>query len=304
MGIPVIGSVALDSIKTPFGNKDEILGGSAAYFSVAASYFVDVSILAAVGEDLPDAHIDFLRGKGIDISGLQRRPGKTFRWKGEYGKELNTLTTLAPQLNVFADFAPELSRDHRRQQFLFLGNIDPDRQHLVLEQMDRTSFVACGTMDYWIESKRSALLKTLSKIDLLIINDAEIQQLANESNIIQAAGRILAMGPKAIVVRRGEYGVLMFSANKVFCIPAFPIEDVLDPTGAGDSFAGGLMGYIASVGKYDDTSLRKAVVFGSVMTSFCVAEFGMRQLGDLTYTEIESRYHDFHKLTCFEDTLE
>jgi sugar/nucleoside kinase (ribokinase family) len=301
MGILVVGSVALDTVKTPFGSREDVLGGAATYFSIAAGYFTDVSIIAVVGSDFPEEHVAFLRRKGIDVSGLERQTGRTFRWKGEYGSDLNSRTTLDTQLNVFADFKPKLLSAHGSAEYLFLGNIDPDLQRSVLEQMKSPKFVACDTMNYWIESKRQSLMKTLSMIDLLIINDEETKQLAEEPNLIRAAQRILTWGPKVLVVKRGEYGAIMFGADAIFTIPAFPVEEVLDPTGAGDSFAGGLMGYLAAAGVHDDTALRKAVVFGSVMASFNVMDFGPGILGNLTYPEIESRYREFRKLSIFED---
>lgn len=301
MGILVVGSVALDTVKTPFGSRDDVLGGAATYFSIAASYFANVGIIAVVGSDFPEEHVAFLRRKGIDISGLERQPGRTFRWKGEYGFDLNTRTTLDTQLNVFADFCPKLLNSHRSAEYLFLGNIDPDLQRSVLEQMDAPRLVGCDTMNYWIENKRESLLKTLSMVDLLVINDAETRQLADDPNLIRAARRILTWGPKMLVVKRGEYGVLMFGKDSFFGIPAFPVEEVLDPTGAGDSFAGGLIGYLAAVGTHDETAMRKAVVFGSVMASFNVMDFGPGILGNLTYPEIESRYREFRRLSMFED---
>jgi sugar/nucleoside kinase (ribokinase family) len=301
MGILVVGSVALDSVKTPFGKRDEILGGSATYFGIAASYFADISVIAVVGEDFPEEHVAFLRRKGIDTSGLQRRPGNTFRWKGEYGFDLNTRTTLETQLNVFADFSPKLLGPHRNEPYLFLGNIDPDLQQLVLGQMNNPRLVACDTMNFWIERKKESLLATLSRIDLLVINDEEARQLAGEHNLFLAARVILGMGPKVLVIKRGEYGALMFNSRSIFSVPAFPVEEVVDPTGAGDSFAGGLMGYLAATGEFNDAALRKAVAFGAVMASFNVMSFGAAQLGDLTFPEIESRYREFHKIAFFED---
>jgi sugar/nucleoside kinase (ribokinase family) len=301
MGILVVGSVALDTVKTPFGSREDVLGGSATYFSIAASYFTNVSIIAVVGNDFPDEHVSFLGRKGIDVTGLERQEGSTFRWKGEYGLDLNTRTTLDTQLNVFADFHPKLLGSHCGMDHVFLGNIDPDLQHSVLEQMRAPKVVACDTMNYWIESKRPSLLKTLSMVDLLIINDAETKQLAEESNLIRAARRILTWGPQTVVVKRGEYGVLMFSKGSIFALPAFPVEEVVDPTGAGDSFAGGLMGYLASAGICDAAAMRKAVVFGSVTASFNVMDFGPGVLGNLTYPEIASRYREFHKIAVFED---
>jgi sugar/nucleoside kinase (ribokinase family) len=302
VGILVVGSVAFDSVKTPFGKEEEILGGSATYFSVAASYFTEVSLVAVVGDDFPDEHATLFRDKGIDTSGLQRQKGKTFRWKGEYGFDLNTATTLETQLNVFADFSPAMRPEHRKLEYLFLGNIDPDLQRMVLEQMEqRPRIVACDTMNYWIEKKRDSLLKTLALIDILIINDAETRQLANEPNLVRASRRILSWGPRILVIKRGEYGALMVDGSSFFGSPAYPLEEVMDPTGAGDSFAGGFMGYLAATNACDDVALRKAIVFGSVMASFNVSEFGVRGLGSLTYPEIENRFREFRRLTHFED---
>jgi sugar/nucleoside kinase (ribokinase family) len=302
MGILVVGSVALDSVQTPFGRKDDALGGAATYFSIAASYFSDVSVVAVVGEDFPQEHVSFLQRKGIDTLGLERRAGKTFRWKGAYSADMNTRTTLETQLNVFEDFSPKLQSAHCNQEYLFLGNIDPELQLRVLEQMKRPRLVACDTMNYWIEGKRPALLDTLSRIDLLIVNDEEARQLADEYNIFRAARRILTMGPKTLVIKRGEYGALLFHSGSVFSIPAFPVEDVLDPTGAGDSFAGGMMGYLAACKAYNDAALRKGVAFGTVMASFNVMNFGTQKLGDLTFPEIESRYREFHKIVSLGNT--
>jgi sugar/nucleoside kinase (ribokinase family) len=301
MGILVVGSVALDAVKTPFGHQDEVLGGSASYFSVAASYFTDVSMIAVVGEDFPESHVAFFRQKGIDTSGLQRRPGKTFRWSGEYGFDLNVAKTLETQLNVFAEFSPAIREEHRALEYLFLGNIDPQLQRQVLGQMQRPKIVGCDTMNYWIANSPDSLKKTVALVDILIINDAETRELAGNSNIVQAARHLLSWGPKVIVVKRGEYGALMVNGESVFGAPAFPLEDVVDPTGAGDSFAGGFMGYLAAVGTWDEQALRKAVVFGTVMASFDVSEFGLRRLGTVTYTEIESRFREFRKLTYVED---
>ena len=301
MGILVVGSVALDSVKTPSGAKSDVLGGAAMYFSVAASYFTEVSMVAVVGEDFPQEHIDFLQRKGIDTSGLQRQQGNTFRWKGEYGADLNSCKTLDTQLNVFADFSPRLLSTHREMEYLFLGNIDPSLQRSVLEQMNRPRLVACDTMNYWISNSRESLLKTLAQSDLLIINDGEARQLSGESNLVRAARSIADLGPKALVIKRGEHGALLFQSKSIFSVPAYPLEEVMDPTGAGDSFAGGLMGYLSATGVVDDASMRKAVVFGSVMASFNIMDFGPRKLGDLTFPEIEARFREFYKLSFFED---
>jgi len=304
MGVLVVGSVALDSVRTPFGGKDEILGGSATYFGISASYFTDVSVVAVVGSDFPDAHVSFLQRRKIDVSGLERQQGKTFRWKGEYELDLNTRRTLDTQLNVFADFSPKLSSSHCGHEYVFLGNIDPDLQRAVLAQMKRPRFTACDTMNYWIEKKRDSLLKTLALVDCLVINEDETRQLAGEYNLVRAARSILALGPRILVVKRGEYGAVMFNCDSVFCAPAYPIEEVIDPTGAGDTFAGGLVGYLAASGRCHDATLRKGVVFGSVMASFNVSEFGPLRLGELTGPEIEARYREFCQLAVFEGLSE
>jgi len=301
MEILVVGSVALDSIKTPFGFREEILGGSATYFSLAASYFTEVCLVAVVGEDFPESHIEFFRKRGIDTSGLERQHGKTFRWKGEYGFDLNTAKTLETQLNVFADFSPKIRPQHRASKFLFLGNIDPDLQRSVLGQMDNPRLVACDTMNYWIDHKLESLKKTLSVADILLINDAETRQLASEPSLLKAARIILAGGPKTLVIKRGEHGVVMINAKSIFCAPAYPVEEVNDPTGAGDSFAGGFVGFLAATEAADEAALRKAIVFGSVMASFNVSEFGPGRLASLTYPEIEARFREFRRLTFFDD---
>lgn len=301
MTILAVGSVAIDSVITPSGHRNDLLGGSATYFSIAASYFVPVSLVAVVGEDFPEAHLDLLRRKGIDLSGLERAVGRTFRWRGEYARDMNSANTLETELNVFADFRPTLRNEHRNAEFLFLGNIDPDLQRTVLEQMRRPKVTVCDTMNYWIERKLDSLKKTLALVDVLVINDAEARQLAAEHNLVHGARKILQWGPKVLVVKRGEYGALMVSAKSVFAMPAMPLEQVVDPTGAGDSFAGGFMGYISSCKSLNDSDLRKAVVFGSVVASFNVEAFGPARLGSLTYTEIRDRFKEFAELMHFDD---
>ncbi len=301
MGILVVGSVALDTVSTPSGHAEEVLGGSATYFSVAASYFTDVSVVGVVGEDFPEEHVAFLQRKGIDTSGLQRQEGRTFRWSGEYSGDMNSATTLETQLNVFADFAPIIREEHRRTEMLFLGNIDPDLQRLVLEQMERPRLVACDTMNYWITRTPKSLRRTLSMVDLVIVNDSEVRDLAGERNLFKAARIILSWGPQTLVIKRGEYGALMITSKTVFAIPAYPLLEVVDPTGAGDSFAGGLMGYLSAREILDEATLRQSLVFGSVMASFDVTDFGPRRLGDLTFTEIEHRYREFRKMTEFKE---
>lgn len=297
MSILVVGSVAFDSIRTPYGHEDEILGGSGTYFSLAASYFAPVSLVAVVGEDFPDEHMEFFRRKGIDVSGLQRQAGRTFRWRGEYGHDMNVARTLETQLNVFASFSPRMRPEHAALELLFLGNIDPDLQRVVLGQMRRPRMVACDTMNYWIENKPESLLQTLALVDLLVINESETRQLAGETNLIKASRRILSFGPKMIVVKRGEYGALMVGPKTLFATPALPLEEVVDPTGAGDSFAGGMMGYLAASGSQNDSVLRRAILYGCVMASFDVGQFGPRGLVNLSFTEIEARCREFRRVT-------
>lgn len=301
MSLLVVGSVALDSLETPFGRREEILGGSACYFSTCASYFGPVRVVAVVGEDFPQEHVDFLASRGVDLSGLVRRPGRTFRWKGRYEFDLNTAHTLDTQLNVFADFRPDLPEAYRDSEYVFLGNIDPDLQRAVLDQVRGPRFVACDTMNFWIESKRESLLKTLRRVDLLFVNDAEARQLSGEHNIVKAARRILSFGPRAVVVKRGEYGALYFSGQEVFAASAYPLPDVFDPTGAGDSFAGGFMGYLAKSRSEAPMVMRRAIVLGSVLASYAVEQFSLDRLRSLGAEEIRARYAEARQLAHFDD---
>ncbi|HSD21629.1 MAG TPA: PfkB family carbohydrate kinase [Anaeromyxobacter sp.] len=301
MALLAVGSVALDSLETPFGAREEVLGGSASYFSTCASFFGPTRVVAVVGEDFPEEHLRFLASRGIDLDGLVRRPGRTFRWKGRYDFDLNTAHTLDTQLNVFAEFRPELPSHYRDSEFVFLGNIDPDLQRAVLDQVRRPRFIACDTMNFWIASKRQSLLETLRRVDLLFVNDAEVRQLAEEHNVVKAARRILSFGPKAVVVKRGEYGSLFFSGEEVFATCAVPLASVFDPTGAGDSFAGGFMGYLARNGRLDHGSMRRAIVLGSVLASFTVERFSLDRLRDLAPEEIRARYSESRRLAHFDD---
>jgi len=301
MSLLVVGSVALDSLETPFGRRDEILGGSACYFSTCASYFGPVRVVAVVGEDFPQEHVDFLASRGVDVSGLVRKPGRTFRWKGKYEFDLNTAHTLDTQLNVFADFQPDLPSAYRDSEYVFLGNIDPDLQRAVLDQVRGPRFVACDTMNFWISSKRESLLRTLRRVDLLFVNDAEARQLSGEHNIVKAARRILSFGPRAVVVKRGEYGALYFSGDQVFAASAYPLPDVFDPTGAGDSFAGGFMGYLAKSRSEAPMVMRRAIVLGSVLASYAVEQFSLDRLRTLTADEIRARYAEARQLAHFDD---
>ena len=312
--ILAVGSVAYDSVKTPFGAVDEVLGGSATYFSVAASFFTQVSLVACVGKDFRREDVHLLESRGIDLAGLESMEGRTFRWKGEYGYDLNERTTLETHLNVLAEFRPTLPKKYRALEYIFLGNIDPALQQQVLEQVNQPRLVVCDTMNYWIEGHFQVLQQTLKKVDILLINDSEARQLGREANLVKAARRILTWGPRILVIKRGEYGCLLFEPSRaggrlpgpsdslsVFVAPAYPLEDVFDPTGAGDTFAGGFLGYLAGANRNDSTAMRQAVIFGSVMASFNVEKFSLDRLRDLTYTEIELRYREFKELTHFED---
>ena len=301
MSLLVVGSVALDTIETPFGKTQEALGGSAMYFSCAASYFTDVSLVAVIGEDFPSKHIDILQKRGIDTSGLTTSPGDTFRWKGKYGFDLNEAKTIDTQLNVFEQFQPILNEKQKTKDFVFLANIDPDLQKSVLHQMQEPRFAASDTMNFWIERKNDSLKSLLKNIDTLVINEAEVRQFGQEANIFKAARKILSWGPKSLIVKRGEYGSLTFHEHSIFSAPAYPLETVFDPTGAGDSFAGGFMGFLAKNKTLGMENIKRAVVFGSVMASFAVETFSLERLADLDENKISERYRELHKMAYFED---
>ena len=297
--IAVVGSVAFDTIETPIGRAEEVLGGSATHFAVAASYFAPVHLVAVVGDDFPEAERDYLASRNIDLSALEVRPGRTFRWTGRYHEDMNVRDTLDLQLNVFADFRPSLSEDVRRAPIVFLANIDPRLQDSVLEQFNDPTLVACDTMNHWIESAREPLEALLPRVDLLVLNDEEARQLSGEQNVSRAARRILDLGPRSVLVKRGEYGAILFSPESVFAVPAFPLEEVFDPTGAGDTFAGGLVGYLAATGERSEGGLRRAIVYGSVLASYVVEDFGGQRLRTLTRDDIDRRYRQFVALTEF-----
>lgn len=301
MSLLVVGSVAFDSVRTPFGEAEDILGGSATYFSTAASYFTDVNLVAVVGEDFPAQHINFLKSRGINIDGLEKRPGRTFRWKGEYGYQLNEAHTLETHLNVFEDFKPAIPPSYKDAEGVFLANINPELQLDVLQQVNSPRVIACDTMNFWISGKKEALIETLKYVDILIINDGEARQLAMEANLVRAAKIIRSYGPKHLIVKRGEYGALMFNSLSTFAAPGYPLESVFDPTGAGDSFAGGFMGYLLNTRNFSETNMRQAVIFGSVMASFVVEDFSLNKIRALTYEEILDRYREFKQLTHFEE---
>ncbi len=301
MSIVVVGTVAFDTVETPFGRGENVLGGSATYFSTSASFFTDVSLVAVVGEDFPEEHVSFLQSRSIDTSGLQRIPGDTFRWEGKYGYDLNDAQTLDTRLNVLSEFRPNLPESYRDSEYLFLANIDPELQLEVLDQMRSPKIVACDTMNFWISSKPAALREVMRKVDIVVINEGEARQFTSEPNLVRAARSIISLGCKRLVIKRGEYGVLMFTANSVFAAPAYPLEEVFDPTGAGDTFAGGFMGYLANTGDLSEDGIRQAIIFGSVMASFNVEDFSLDRMKRLDYREIESRYKSFKALTNFRD---
>ncbi|HEX8173708.1 MAG TPA: PfkB family carbohydrate kinase [Pyrinomonadaceae bacterium] len=302
MSLLVVGSVAFDAVETPFGKRDKMLGGSAAHFSISASFFTDVRVVAVVGGDFSREEEAVFKRHNVNISDLERVPeGKSFFWRGRYEYDLNTAHTLETQLNVFADFQPKLSDEAKRSRLAFLGNIQPDLQRGVRDQMAGAELIALDTMNMWIDIARDSLLETIKGVHVMIINDAEARQLAKEPNLIRAAHKIMEQGPRALVVKRGEYGAALFTKDTYFAIPAYPLESVFDPTGAGDTFAGGFMGYLDSQEKLDDAAMRRAMIFGSVMASFNVEEFGTERVQRLTHEEINERFRAFKKMTHFDE---
>jgi sugar/nucleoside kinase (ribokinase family) len=297
--ITVIGSVAFDTLETPSGRADDELGGAATHFAVAASFFAPVSLVAPIGDDFPPESREYLERRGIDCSGLAQRPGRTFRWHGRYHEDMNKRDTLHLDLGVFAGFTPHLDDAARSAPYVFLGTIDPTQQRDVLEQLTRARLVGLDTMAHWIDETRAPLEALLDRIDLVVINDEEARLLAREDNIVRAARRILGLGAKRVLIKRGEYGAILFSPDSVFAVPAFPLERVFDPTGAGDSFAGGLMGHLAATGDVDEPNLRRAIVYGTVLASFVVEDFGGRRMRTLTRDDVEHRYRQFVALTAF-----
>jgi len=300
MSILVVGSVAFDTILTPHGNADEVLGGSASYFAVAASYFAPVKLVAVIGEDFPEQERAFLASRNIDLQGLSVAKGRTFRWTGKYHEDMNMRDTLDLQLNVFATFVPVLPASYRDCPFVFLANINPGLQDGVLDQLTtKPKLIACDTIAHWIEGARPELEALLKRVEMLVINDEEARLISGERNVVRSARKILGMGPQTLLVKRGEYGVLSFSPNSVFAVPAYPLEEVFDPTGAGDSFAGALMGHLAASNDLSEANVRKAIVYGSVVASFVVEDFSLRRLKTLTRDDIERRYRQFVSLTEF-----
>ncbi|MGH9355302.1 MAG: PfkB family carbohydrate kinase [Terriglobia bacterium] len=300
MSLLVVGSVAFDSIRTPYGRVEAIPGGSATYFSVTASYFAPVNVVAVVGEDFGEEHLRLFRGRRIDLQGLEKAKGKTFRWRGEYAGDMNEAQTLETQLNVFESFAPKIPEAYLSSEFVFLGNIDPVLQLHVRKQLPNARLVACDTMNFWIKGKPFELKETLAAVDALVINDGEARMLSGAKNLRCAAAEIHRLGPRIVIVKRGEYGACFFEGKCIFFAPAFPLEEVHDPTGAGDSFAGGFMGYLAREGDFSEAHLRRALVYGSVMASFAVEKFGLERLLSVDSRQIEERFREFKAMTHFD----
>ena len=299
MSILVVGTVAFDSIETPFGSAERILGGSAAYFALGASFFAPVRIVGVIGQDFPQEYLDLFTQRNIDLEGVKKEGGDTFHWRGRYHEDINVRDTLELHLNVLAGFVPHLPERYRDAEYVFLGNIDPLMQLEVLNQIRRMRLVVCDTMDHWIRESLDGLRQVLKRIEMLVINDSEARLLSGQSNIVRAAREILKMGPKVVLIKRGEYGVLQFSDSSIFATPAYPLEEVFDPTGAGDSFAGGFLGQLARSGELTQQGIRRAIVYGSVVASFTVEDFGVKRLTSVRLGDIEERYNSFVQLTDF-----
>ena len=299
MSLLVVGSMAFDDIETPFGRSDNTLGGSSTYIALSASYFTDpIRMVGVVGSDFGKEHFGLLHSKNIDTKGVQVvDEGKTFRWAGRYHYDMNTRDTLDTQLNVFADFDPHIPKQYRESKFVCLGNIDPVLQVKVLDQIEKPDLVICDTMNFWIEGKPEELKKVLERVDVFIVNDSEARLLSGEPNLVKTARMIRNMGPKTLIIKKGEHGALLFTDNGIFAAPAYPLESIFDPTGAGDTFAGGFIGHLARCGVVNESEMRKAVLYGSAMASFCVEQFGPDRLNDLDMLEVEDRYQSFLDLS-------
>ncbi|WP_291157457.1 PfkB family carbohydrate kinase [Gemmatimonas sp. UBA7669] len=299
----VVGSVALDSVETPFGKADEVLGGSGTYFSSSASHFTPVQLVGVVGDDYPVEKLEPLAARGVDLAGLEKAEGTSFRWRGRYRHDLNSAETLETHLGVFSHFRPKIPEQFKRAPFVFLANIDPRLQLQVLEQVEKPRLVACDTMNFWIESRRPELVELLGHVDLITLNDAEARQLTEHTNLVQAARWIMDKGPKHVLIKKGEHGAFMFTRESIFFAPAYPLESVFDPTGAGDSFAGGFIGYLAATGDLSDENMRRAVVVGSAMGSFAVEKFSNARLLEITRADIDKRLQEFRQLVAFDTEL-
>jgi sugar/nucleoside kinase (ribokinase family) len=303
MSVLVVGSVALDSVETPFGRADDVLGGSANFFSASASHLTEVSVVGVVGSDYPMEKLEPLRKRGVDYSGLEKAEGESFRWRGRYRHDLNSAETLETHLGVFSRFSPKIPEKLRSSPYVFLGNIDPRLQLDVLNQVKKPKLIACDTMNFWIQSRRPELLELLGKVDLVTLNDAEARQLTEKANLVQAAQWIMARGPRHVIVKKGEHGAFMFTEKSIFFAPAYPLESVFDPTGAGDAFAGGFIGYLAATNDLSEANMRRAVIYGSVMGSFAVEKFSIERLMTVTRAEIDQRMGEMRRLVAFEEEL-
>ncbi len=297
----VAGTVAYDSIETPFGKADNVLGGSALHFTNAASFFTDVGIVATVGSDFDLSGISFLEQRNVDMSGIEVDQGKTFRWEGKYGYDLNQAITLKTELNVIETFKPKVPENYRGADFLFLANIDPELQLHVIDQVGKPVALVLDTMNFWIENKYDQLMEVIKRVDMLVINEAELREISKEHNLVKGARKLIELGPSCIIAKRGEYGVFMMNLDEVFLAPAFPLEDVFDPTGAGDTFAGGFMGYLANVGEATSETVKQAIIMGTVMASFNVEDFSINRIKKLTMEEIRERYSAFKRCMQFGD---
>lgn len=299
MSIVVLGTTALDTVTTPSGRRKEMLGGSAVHFSMAASFFTQVNLVAIVGRDFPKKHIEFLGRKGVILTSLVMGQGKTFRWEGEYQGDLNTALTLSTELGVLSAFRPVIAEHQRRIENIFLANVDPDIQQHLLSKMRSPKLVGLDSMNYWIDYKRKSLLKLLKKVDIYVANDAEARSLSGEAHLIQAAKALYKLGAPIVVIKKGEHGVLVYCDDFVFSLPAYPVERIVDPTGAGDTFAGGFMGYLTQAKKVNAVSLKKAIAYGTVMASFNVEGFGVERSSKITKREVEARVKEFKEMITF-----
>jgi sugar/nucleoside kinase (ribokinase family) len=303
MPVLVVGSVALDSVETPFGKADSVIGGSGTFFSASASHLAPVQLVGVVGDDYPLAQLDALKQRGVDMAGLEQAKGESFRWRGRYRHDLNSAETLETRLGVFSHFSPKIPAQFRTAPFVFLANIDPRLQLDVLRQVQRPKLVACDTMNFWIESRRPDIVELIKHVDLITLNDGEARQLTDCANLVKAARWIMERGPKMVIIKKGEHGAFLFKERSIFFAPAYPLEEVFDPTGAGDSFAGGFMGYLARTGDLSDANLRRAVVYGSAMGSFAVEKFSVQRLLEITPADIAARVAEFRQLVAFEEEL-
>lgn len=303
MSVLVVGSVALDSVETPFGKADDVLGGSGTFFSASASHFTPVQLVGIVGSDYPIDKLEPLAKRGVDLAGLERAEGTSFRWRGRYRHDLNSAETLETHLGVFSNFMPKIPEQFRSAPFVFLGNIDPRLQLDVLRQVNRPKLVACDTMNFWIESRRPELVELLKQVDIVTLNDGEVRQLTEKANLVKAAKWIMDLGPKHVIIKKGEHGAFLFSGKSIFFAPAFPLESVFDPTGAGDSFAGGFIGYLARTADLSEENMRRAVIYGCAMGSFAVEKFSIERLMEITREDINARVRELRTLVSFEEEL-